>query len=166
MRREIDSNVPVIYVVMYNCGQYEDRSEGPVAAYTKREDAEKFIEDHKKWQEHIEEIAIKSPRYEFYSAYLADENPDKDLYDNLHQEYTEWIWKETFGDRESEDIKQEEWIKYDEIDEKEEFKKFLMMKGYSEEVAEATIIYNDHDEYSEYNTYYNIEEINLYGSEK
>lgn len=54
---------------------------------------------------------------------------------------------------------------YYEISDDDNFIKWLFeSKGYSQEVAEASYVVNNHDDYSDYNTYYFIEEVNYYGT--
>ena len=49
---------------------------------------------------------------------------------------------------------------YEKVDSDDCFKNYMIeVKGYSPEVADATIVYNDSDDWSEYNTYYYIEEM-------
>ena len=69
--------------------------------------------------------------------------------------------KQLFGDKPEDELSDEEWDLYNEkVDSDDCFKNYMIeVKGYSPEVADATIVYNDSDDWSEYNTYYYIEEM-------
>lgn len=160
MRIIVDKNCPKCYVVTYSCGQYEDSVSGPVGVFETKELAEKFCEEKENWRKNIDKLAIRDS----YNEYDYDNDCDSEDcsdYSNLYQECENYWWKKMFGDKSEDELTDEEWESYNEkIDEEDCFKNYMIeVKGYSPEVAEATIVYNDSDAWSEYNTCYYIEEV-------
>ena len=156
MRKVIDDNCQKCYVVTYSCGQYEDSVSGPVAVFETKELAEKFCEEKENWRKNIDKLAIRDS----YNEYDC-ETEDCCDYSDLYQECQNYWMKQLFGDKPEDELTDEEWDLYNEkVDSDDCFKNYMIeVKGYSPEVADATIVYNDNDDWSEYNTYYYIEEM-------
>ena len=150
------------YVVCYSCGQYEDRSDGPLGVYDTREDAQQFIDGEKEWKKKTKKLAIRDSDY--YSSFdnKDEKTTDKDQYYKLYEEYQDWIWKKVAGNKSEEELVDEDYEKYNEFYEEEWFPKFMKEKGYSDDIIEATIAFNDPSDYSRYNTYYYIKEVPHY----
>lgn len=144
------------YVVCYSCGQYEDRSEGPLGVYDTREDAQQFIDSEKEWKKKTKKLAIRD------SDYGGEDEAREDHYYKLYEEYQDWIWKKVAGNKSSEELVDEDYEKYYEFFEEEWFPKFMKEKGYSDDIIEATMAFNDSSDYSRYNTYYYIKEVPHY----
>lgn len=154
-----DSSQPKVYAVIYTAGQYEDRCTGIVSVYESKEDAEAFVKSMQDWQQHVEDIAIKD-KFTPYPCEYTTEDCD---YTNLYEEFNSYMWKQQFGDKTEDELTKEDWEKYDNLDNEEFMKKWLVEeKNISEEVAEATIAYNESDEYSDFHKFYYVEEVNYF----
>ena len=74
-----------IYIVMESCGQYEDRFESPVKAFTDKNKAEAFVEEKQKYYDELDEkysaidIDIQEKMTQLFNRYLKD--TDKEMYD-------------------------------------------------------------------------------------
>lgn len=156
MRKVVYENCQKCYVVTYSCGQYEDSVSGPVAVFETKELAKKFCEEKENWKKNIDKLAIRDS----YNEYDC-ETEDCCDYSDLYKECQSYWMKQLFGDKPEDELTDEEWDLYNEkVDSDDCFKNYMIeVKGYSPEVADATIVYNDSDDWSEYNTYYYIEEM-------
>lgn len=74
-----------IYIVMESCGQYEDRFESPVKAFTDKNKAKAFVEEKQKYYDELDEkysaidIDIQEKMTQLFNRYLKD--TDKEMYD-------------------------------------------------------------------------------------
>jgi len=161
--RKVNKGEPSVFAVMYMTGEYEDKHTGIECVYESEEDAVAFVTEKKQWQDRVEEIAIKDKACEEYGFYYHDPNRDGGCeYSDLEQAYNEEVWKELFGDRKEDELSDEEYSKYDVAlceNYEEKFRNFLIKKGYSEEVVDATIAYHGDEYSSDYKKWYHIEEV-------
>lgn len=162
IHRRVSPGEPSVFAVMSMVGEYEDRYNTIECIYETEEDAVAFVEEKEKWQERIKELSIKDSDDEG-DFYYSDKEGECE-YTNLVNEFNEEAWKRLFGDRNEDELSEEDYLNYDvEICEnyEEKFKKFLISKGYSEEVADATIEYYADDYSSDYRKWYYIEEVSF-----
>jgi hypothetical protein len=145
------------YVVSQSHGEYEDRYETPIGVYDTREAAEKFIEGEIEWKKRTKQIAIKNIIISEW-----DETKNSYDYDNLEEAYSKWLWDTVIGDKPEEEVTNEEYEKLDDCSMDEWLPKFMAEKGYSKEVIEATMIYNDWSDYSRYRQWYYVKEVPYY----
>ena len=84
------------------------------------------------------------------------------MFYNLQNDFHEHVWRTVAPEAETEDdLTPVQYCMIDDIEsEDDEFIKFLLSKGYSQEVAEATVAFHA-GETSEYNTTYSIYKINI-----
>ena len=74
-----------IYIVMESYGQYEDRIESPVKAFTDKNKAKAFVEEKQKYYDELDEkysaidIDIQEKMTQLFNRYLKD--TDKEMYD-------------------------------------------------------------------------------------
>ena len=150
------------YCVCYNKGSYEDRISGILCVCETEDFANEIFTKLEEQKNHRQEIAIKDlSGFDFVDVDDIDNyelDPEKDLYsflyDKFHQQYFEKIGK-TYID----ELSDEEYEKFNDYDNNENFKSFLISEGYSEEVADATIEYNNYDEWSDIYTDYYVQKI-------
>lgn len=145
------------FVVSQSHGEYEDRYDTPIGVYDTRESAEKFIEKEKEWKKRTKLIAIKNTLISEW-----DDSKNTYEYDNLEDEYSEWLWKTIIGNKKENEVSDKEYEKLDNCLRDEWFPKFMAEKGYSKEVIDATMIYNDPSDYSRYRQWYHIKEVQYY----
>lgn len=74
-----------IYIVMESYGQYEDRFDSPVKAFTDKNKAKAFVEEKQKYYDELDEkysaidIDIQEKMTQLFNRYLKD--TDKEMYD-------------------------------------------------------------------------------------
>ena len=74
-----------IYVVMKSCGQYEDRFDNPVKAFTDKNKAEAFAKEKQKYYDELDEkfraidFDVQEKKDNMFDRYLKDTN--KEMYD-------------------------------------------------------------------------------------
>lgn len=153
-----DPEKPSVYLIEGSAGTYDMYHTFPVCIKTRLEDAIKFVTKHELWKNMVESIAIG---VRDINKHWSEDDSEQEFY-NLREAFNEFIWKSVAPDAKDEsELTIEQWNKLDEmVDDNETFKKFIMSKGYSEEVSEATIEYHA-DELSEFNTTYRIYKINI-----
>ena len=149
------------FVIEYSCGEYDCHISGPLAIYDTREEAESFIESEKAWKRKVKSLAIRDiESWEKDYIETEDGNCPGDHYYHLETEFRDWLWKKFMGDKDDSELTEEDYQRYDEISEDEWFPKYMKdVKGYSDDVIEATLEYNDSNDHSRYNTYYHISEV-------
>jgi len=132
------------YGIRYSCGIYDTRIEGILCVCDTREEASSICDKLEQRRNHIREIALKEDEYGC--------NP----YLKLHDEFDDVYFSKIGHD---ENLTEEEWDDFYEYATEENFKKFLIDKGYTEEVANATMVFNNGDDWSETEMYYTVVEI-------
>lgn len=149
---------PSVYLIEGSAGTYDMYHTFPVCIKTRLEDAVDFVTKHELWKNKVESIAIGVKDIE---KHCSEDDSEQEFY-NLREAFDEFIWKSVAPDAKDEsELSSEQWENIEEmVGDNDTFKKFIMLKGYSEEVSEATIAYHD-DELSEYNTTYRIYKINI-----
>ena len=147
-----DKNLPTVYLIEGSCGEYDMHHTYPVCVKKSLEDAQDFVRRHEMWKNWVEEYTL-SKHYE---------DPSDMRYEQLQDDFHEYVWNTVAPGKESEDdLTTEEFERIEEMEMNEEhFEKFIVERGYSKEVAEATIAFHS-DEFSEYNTTYSIYKINI-----
>lgn len=162
MNSNQNSEEKYIYVVSKSVGEYEDKYDYNLIAFDTEEAAQAYIDEQEHKVKHIEDLAIKNDiwddygkcSYEYSKLYSEYE---RDLFQKLFPRFVgkdEEYWdNETLTDEES-DI-------YDEVDDEVELKKYMLEHGYSEEVADATVLYNLTNRYEDNNPYYSYDKIKL-----
>jgi len=143
----------VKYGVRYACGTYDTKIEGILCICDTKEQAETIKEKLVSHRNRIIEIAVKDVDMDY-------------SYTTLHDDFIEGFFVKLGKDGRSDELTHEEWDQFDEYQTDENFKKYLVSKGYSEEVADATIIYNSYDDWSEVQTHYNVVDIPYLGPDE
>ena len=153
-----DSEKPTVYLIEGCSGSYDMFHTFAVSIKKNLDDAVKFVTEHELWKNKVERLSIGNTFDE--EDYLR-EDENNEYYD-LHNAFYEYAWKTVAPDAENEDeLTTDKYIKiYELTSDDDEFVKFLVSKGYSQEVAEATVAFHE-GETSEYNTTYSIYKINI-----
>ena len=147
-----DPNKPTAYLIEGSSGTYDLSTTFSVVVKKTLESAQKFIIEHEEWRNKTEELAIKN-----------DLDYGKYAYNLLYDEYMDYVYNKICPGKTTFDLlTDEEGIAVSdyESDENNFFKWMTEVKGYSKEVAQATLDYNS-GELSEYNTSYSIYKINI-----
>ena len=141
-----------VYLIEGSCGEYDMHHTYPVCVKKNLEDAQDFVRKHEMWKNWVEENTL-SKHYE---------DPSDMRYEQLQDDFHEYVWNSIAPGKETEDdLTTEEFEKIEKMEMNEEhFKNFIIERGYSNDVAEATIAFHS-DEFSEYNTTYSIYKINI-----
>ena len=153
-----DPDKPSAYLIEGSAGTYDMYQTFPVCIKIRLEDAVEFVTKHELWKNKVESIAIG---VKDINKHWSEDDSPQEFY-NLREAFNEFIWKSVAPNATDEsDLSEEQWEKMDEmVNDNDTFKKFLMSKGYSEEVSEASIAYHD-NELSDFNTTYRIYKINI-----
>lgn len=151
-----------VYVVSSSVGSYEDRVDTVKIVFESREDAEAYVKKQEEWQAQVKKNAIKDKDIitdDYSDESSSSENSDE--YTRLRNEFNnEFLLKKCCGKESFEDLSDEEWDICNDNDTSDNFADWLVNeKGYSREVAEATIVYNECGEWGEYHAYYYIDEV-------
>ena len=159
-----------VYVVSSSVGSYEDRCDTVQIVFETSEDAEAYVKKHEEWQEHVKNIAIKDiitdDYYESSDEISSSENSYE--YSRLREEFkSKYLLKKCFGKESFDDLSDDEWDIYNDENTDDNLADWLVnVKGYSREVADATIVYNECGDWGDYHAYYYIDEVDFIKSEK
>lgn len=160
-----DSSKPTVYLVEYSCGQYDTYSHGIYEVYEDEKDAVRFVRLHEQWRKEVYEKALTNYQWDGFigpdgECHNTEENP----YDELETAFNQYKWNKLFPDKDMDDMTDEdEQLYFDSFDDTdEEMTQWLITeRELPIDVAEATVTYNNADEWSPFRTDYTIRKINI-----